>query len=34
MSIQEATAFLDEINYKHYVLGFSFAVYGFEQYLK
>ncbi|ORY95391.1 peptidase family M48-domain-containing protein [Syncephalastrum racemosum] len=33
MSIQEATAFLDEINYKHYVLGFSFAVYGFEQYL-
>lgn len=33
-SLQQALSFVDGVSYKDYVLGFSCAVYAFEQYLK
>lgn len=33
-SVQQALSFVDGVSYKDYVLGFSCAVYAFEQYLK
>lgn len=33
-SVQQALSLVDGVSYKDYVLGFSCAVYAFEQYLK
>lgn len=33
-SLDKITSVLDCVDYKQYVLGFSCAVYAFEQYLK